>query len=89
MVLILVLPSILLILHPLLIPCNPAGEFGSVNLTLRSPSARKKTVIPKSPAALLEEATELMPPLIWSHSAFFMAKLHLSTGAGKPVSILY
>ena len=59
----LVLPFILVILHPLRMPAIPAGELGSVKRTLKSPSALKKTVIPKSPSAFVDEETELIPPL--------------------------
>ena len=84
---ILVLLFIAVIRQPLRIPAKPAGPFGSTNLTLRSPVALKKTENPKSPAAVVV-LIELIPALSRSHSVFFIAKLHLSTGAVKPVSIL-
>ena len=71
-------------------PAAPAGELGSTRRTLKSPSTLKKTDIPKSPSCWVVPPTKApMPPLIKSHSFFFIAKLHLSTGAPKPGSLLY
>src|SRR4028118_207318 len=83
----LVLPLILVILHPRRTPALPAADSRSIWLTLRSPSARKKTLIPRSAPPSVVCCTR--PVLELSHSVFFIAKLQRSTGVLKPGSILY
>ena len=75
----LVLPLIFVILQPLSTPASPAGESLSTNFTLKSPSALKNTLNPKSPS-VATVFIDPIPPLNWFQSVFKTPKLHLATG---------